>query len=96
LLRAINLLEPVESSYNIYSLQELLSLSSNYHLFEFQGQPLTKMLATLDLSATLVHSQQQDLQTSMYEFIEIQVLSNTFSNFEAKLVSEILMKSKGK
>lgn len=92
LLRAINLLEHVESIYKIYSLQELLSLSSDYHLFEFQGQPLTKMLATLDLSATLVWSENEDLQSGIYEFLEIAVNSDLFSNVEAKLVSEILAK----
>jgi hypothetical protein len=97
LLRAVNLLEPVESIYNIYSLQELLGLSSEYHLFEFQGQPIKKMLATLSLSATLVHSEYQSItnndpndSNSFYEFIEIAIKSDKFSNVEAKLVSEIL------
>lgn len=104
LLRAVNLLEPVESIYNVYSLQELLSLSSEYRLFEFQGQPLNKMLVTLDLSATLVHSDYEKYKdagdpsdpktyndpTSFYEFVEIKVVTDQFSNFEAKLVGEAL------
>jgi len=94
LLRAVNLLEPIESIYTVYSLQELLSLSSDYHLFEFQGQPLTKMLATLDLSATLVQSENENPSSNIYEFIEIEVVNSTFSAFEAKLVSEILTKPK--
>jgi hypothetical protein len=92
LLRAINLLEPVESIYNIYSLQELLSRSSEYHLFEFQGQPLKKMLVTLDLTATLVHSDNENLQGDKYEFIEITVRNDLFSNVEGKLVGEILLR----
>jgi hypothetical protein len=106
LLRAVNLLEPVRSIYNVYSLQELLSLSSEYHLFEFYGQPLNKMLVTLDLSATLVHSDYEKYKdagdpsdpntyndpTSFYEFVEIKVITDQFSNLEAKLVGEVLMK----
>ena len=103
LLRAVNLLEPVESIYNVYSLQELLSLSSEYHLFEFQGQPIKKMLVTLDLSAILVHSEYESIANedpndpqSFYEFVEIAVIADKFSNVEAKLVSEVLAKSEGK
>ncbi|HSK72860.1 MAG TPA: hypothetical protein VK892_14255 [Pyrinomonadaceae bacterium] len=101
LLRAVNLLEPVNSIYDIHSLQELLSLSSEYHLFEFQGQPLKKMIATLDLSATLVHSENQHIENddlydpkSRFEFVEIVVKSDVFSNVEAKLVGEELVKPK--
>jgi hypothetical protein len=97
LLRAINLLESVESTYNIYSLQELLSLSSEYHLFEFPGQPIKKMRVTLDLSATLVHSEYERIANnnpndlnSVYEFIELSVKSKRFSIVEAKLVCEVL------
>lgn len=92
LLRAVNLLEPVESIYNIYSLRELLSLSSEYHLFESQGQPLKKMIVTLDLSATLVHSENEDLQRGLYESVGISVSGSNFSNVEAKLVGEVLLK----
>ncbi len=92
LLRAVNLLEPIESIYNIYSLQELLSLCSEYHLFEFQGQPIKKMLATLDLSAVLVQSEAEDIANDKYESIEIKVVNNNFKNFEAKLISEVLLK----
>ena len=92
LLRAINLLEPIDTIYEIHSLQELLSRSSQYHLFEFQGQPINKMLATLDLSATLVHSEQQDLGSNKFEFIEITVAEGMFSNLEAKLLGEELFK----
>lgn len=92
LLRAINLLEPVESIYNIYSLQELLGLSSNYHLFEAQGQPLKKMIVTLELSATLVHSDNENLQRDRYEFVEISVRGGNFSNFEARLVGDEVLR----
>ena len=99
LLRAINLLEPVEPIYNVYSLQELLSLSSEYHLFEFQGQPIKKMLVTLDLSATLVHSEYEHFENnnpndpkSFYEFVEIAIKSDKFSKVEAKLKADILLR----
>jgi hypothetical protein len=101
LLRAVNLLEPVESIYDICSLQELLSLSSDYHLFECQGQPIKKMIATLNFSATLVHSEYQSIANndpndpnSLYEFVEIAVKTDQFSNLEAKLVSDVLAKPK--
>lgn len=109
LLRAVNLLEPVESAYNIHSLQELLSLSSEYHLFEFQGQPIKKMLVTLDLSATLVHSDYAKFMNndpndpicftdpnSFYEFVEITVRTDKLKIVEAKLNGEVLTKSNGK
>ena len=99
LLKAVNLIEPVKSVYDIYSLQELLSLSSEYHLFEFQGQPIKKMLVTLDISATLVHSEYETIASnnpndpkSFYEFIEITVNTDQLSNFEAKLKADILLR----
>jgi hypothetical protein len=97
LLRAVNLLEPIESIYEIHSLQELLALSTKHHLFEFQGQPIKKMIATLDLSATLVHSEYQNIvnndpndPNSFYEFVELAVKTDQFSNVEARLVGEVM------
>ena len=99
LLRAVNLLEAVDSIYDVHSLQELLSRSSDYHLFEFQGQPMKKMLVSLDLSATLVHSEYQTIANgdpndpnSVYEFVEISVITDKFSNVEARLAGEILVR----
>jgi hypothetical protein len=99
LLRAVNLLEAVDSIYDVYSLQELLSRSSDYHLFEFQGQPIKKMLVSLDLSATLVHSEYQTIANSdpndpnsLYEFVEISVLTDKFSNIEARVIGETLVR----
>ena len=94
LLRAINLLEPVETIYDIHSLQELLSRSSDYHLFEFQGQPINRMLATLDLSATMVHSEQQNAGIGKFEFMKIAVADDVFTNVEARLAGELLIKIK--
>jgi len=93
LLRAINLLEPIETIYKFHSLQELLSRSSEYHLFEFQGQPISKMIATLDLSATLVCSEQQNVSANRFEFIEIMVADGIFSNVEARLAGAELIRS---
>ncbi|WP_019142905.1 hypothetical protein [Noviherbaspirillum massiliense] len=99
LLRAVNLLEPVEPAHDIHSLHELLSLASAYHLFEPQGTPLRKMLVTLELSATLVHSDYErivnndpDDAGSLYEFIEIDVMTNKFTNLEARLVAEVMIR----
>jgi len=92
LLRAINLLEPIETIYEFHSLQELLGRSSEYHLFEFQGQPINRMIATLDLSATLVNSEQQNVSANRFEFIAITVADGIFSNVEARLAGEELMR----
>lgn len=94
LLRAVNLLEPVESPYEIYSLHELLALATDYHLFEMDGQPLRKMLATLDLSATLVFSENQITNDGSVDFehIEIQIQSDGFDIFEVKLGVDELTK----
>jgi hypothetical protein len=103
LLRAVNLLEPlstpVESIYTIYSLDELLSQSSDYELFDFQGQPLRKMRAVLDLSATLVSSEAQVVVNndpynagSEFESVELAILSNQFTSVEARIESETLLR----
>jgi hypothetical protein len=103
LLRATNLLEPlsapVESIYTLYSLEELLSQCSDYELFEFQGQPLRKMRAVLDVSATLVSSENQvvvnndpyDAATE-FEFVELAILSDKFSGVEGRIESEMLVR----
>lgn len=100
LLRAVNVLEPVSSTYEIYSLNELRSLSSDYHLFEHETgwlsgifpQPLKRMLVTLDMSAILVQSDEEDVSNGIYEFIEINVPGGNFSNVEARIIGEVLIK----
>jgi hypothetical protein len=102
LLRAVNLLEPVDSVYDITSLQELLCRSSNYHLFERQDQFLKQMIATLELSATLVQSENEVIQNndpsdpnSVYEFIEFAVVTDKFTALEARLRGDTLLRVAG-
>jgi len=90
----------VESIYDICSLHELLGLSSEYHIFEVPGQPIRKLLATLRLPATLVHSDNMkivggdpDDPNSVYEFIEIAVRTDKFATLEAKVQGEILSRT---
>lgn len=94
LLRAVNLLEPVAPVYDFYSLHELLAVATDYHLFEADGQPLRKMLATLDLSATLVFSENQKVEgeSTDFEYIELKIQSDGFSAFQARLEIEELSK----
>lgn len=100
LLRAINLLEPVENMYRFHSLQELLSQSSEYHLFEHEmhalsgivSQPLRRMTATLNISATLVQSDQDDGGSGRYEQVEIAVPSGPFRHVEARMQAEVWSK----
>lgn len=90
LLRAVNLLEPVASVYDIYSLHELLALATDYHLFEADGQPLRKMLVTLNLSATLVFSENQKVEQNStdFEFAGLQINYDGFELFEARMEVE--------
>jgi hypothetical protein len=92
LLRAVNLLEPVESIYDIYSLHELLTLSNDYFLFETEGQPLRKMITTLDLLAMLVDSNNQEEGRNEYEFVELVINHPDFINLEARVDMEESMK----
>jgi hypothetical protein len=101
LLRAINVLEPVQSIYEINSLMELQSLCSEFRFFDTPGPELTRLIATLDLNAVLVNSVNQFIQPdnvptnpaldiyhpgSKYEHIELQVLNPDFTTFEAKII----------
>jgi len=89
LLRAINILEPVQSTYEIYSLTELKGLCSDFHLFESPGPEIKKLMATIDINAVFVHSSNQ--APSDYEHIKIKVLYDRFTNFEARLIGFELM-----
>lgn len=92
LLRAINILEPVQSSYEIYSLTELKNISSDFHLFEMPGPQIKRLMATIDLSAVIVHSVNQD--HAKYEFLELSVLYDGFTNFEARVNAFELMRER--
>lgn len=108
LLRAINILEPIKSIYEINSLSEVQNLCSNFQFFENSGTVITRFTGTLDISATLVNSINQWIysdnnlldsipniyhSTSKYEFVELQILSNQFTRFEAKRMGIELKKN---
>ncbi|RZK26270.1 MAG: hypothetical protein EOO43_03320 [Flavobacterium sp.] len=97
LLRAINILEPVPSIYEINSLSELKNLCSDVHLFENPGPAINRLTATLDLSAVLVNSTNQIISNndvynlgSRYEYVELILFPNQFTRFEAKKIGEEL------
>ena len=76
-----------------------MSLSSEYHLFEFPRTADKENAQTLDLSATLVHSEYEHFENnnpndpkSFYEFVEIAIKSDKFSKVEAKLKADILLR----
>jgi hypothetical protein len=101
LLRAINILEPVSSIYDIYSLTELEALCSDFRLFENPGPEIGRLITTLDLSAVLVNSVNQAIVNndiydagSRYEFIELEIVHPSFSNMEVKLLSELFLSNK--
>lgn len=103
LLRAINILEPITSIYEFNSLIELQNLCSDFHLFENPGAAIPRLTALLDCSSTLVNSPNQIIGNndiydagSKYEFIELKMLTNQFTKFEAKRKGEILLKNNGR
>ena len=100
LLRAINLLEPVPSIYEINSLSELRALCGDFHLHETPGPQIKRLSATLDLGATLVSSPNRKIigndiyhAASRYEHIELAVLHHKFERLEAKRVGVELTRS---
>jgi len=93
LLRAINILEPVKSIYEINSLTELQNLCSDFQLSETPGPEITRLVATLDLIAVLVNSEYEDLPNGIYEFVELNLLTDRFSVFEAKKLGQVLIRN---
>ena len=99
LLRAINILEPIRSIYEINSLTELQNLCSDFHFFENPGAAIPRLTATLDLIVTLVNSPNQNIanndiydNTSQFEFIELKLFTDRFTRFEARKVGEELIR----
>jgi hypothetical protein len=94
LLRAVNLLEPVPCSNDFHTLDELLARCSEYHLFEGVGGPVKKLWASLDLSAALVNSPNQNAGPGNddYEFVEISTPTSQFVRFQARLDAEELLR----
>lgn len=92
LLESLHLLEPVQSKYDFYSLEEFLAECSEYNLLEMQGLPLKKLIAYLDLSSILTYSSNQDTSANLYERISIEVSPLYFNYITARLDAEILFK----
>lgn len=94
LLRAVHLVEPVESVFRVFTLQELAERCSEYQVFQSPGPEITRVRGMLDLSATLVFSERQQATTSSmdYEFIEVTLETKGFTRFEARLRGDELLR----
>ena len=93
LLRAVYIVEKiVPAFYEFYSLKELLDHCVDCHLFETPGPAITKLTATIALSALLVQSDNQRAanaptsQADDYEYLELGVTQKYFTSFEARAV----------
>ncbi|MFN7688087.1 MAG: hypothetical protein ACK5OP_10180 [Sphingobacteriales bacterium] len=101
LLRAINLLEPIQSSFVFNSLTELINQCSDFHLFEMPGPEIKRLTATLDINAVLVNSPSQFIHpnnnpndvanniyhpNTEYEWIEFKLLQKVFTKLEVKRI----------
>lgn len=61
-------------------------------MFQLQGLPFKKLMATLDLSSMLVQSPNENIGTSDYEFIKLEILTDKLSLLTARLASKELIK----
>ncbi len=109
LLRAINVLEMLDNSvgsarcvYDIHSLTELKSLCSDFQLFEAPGPEIKRLTSTLNLIAVLVNSPNQVITNndiyhanSRFEFVELELMQDVFTRFDAKRNGEILVRTNG-
>jgi hypothetical protein len=103
LLRAINILEPVKSVYEINSLLELQNLCSDFHLFENPGAAIPRLTAILNLNAVLVNSEYAIIPidnqgnkliydaTARYEFVELNIFTNQFTRLEGRRIEDELI-----
>lgn len=92
LLEGIYLLEPVQTKFDFYSLQEFLSECSEYEMFQLQGLPFKKLMATLNLSSVLVQSPNENSGANENEFIKLEILTDKLKVATAKLVSSEMLK----
>lgn len=83
LLRSIRLLERVESSYAYYSLAELIQAASFFEQIGGSESNFQRLLLQLDLTALLVG--REDATADPYEYLELTVHNNQFSNFQVRL-----------
>ncbi len=100
LLRAVNIIELLiaqdgtnNSVYDIHSLTELKSLCSDFELSETPGPSITRVMATLDLNAILVHSEREVSVNNKFEFVQLNLFSSLFARFEAKVSGDILIRN---
>ncbi len=91
LLRAVNLLQPIESIYDLYSFTELQAESSDFRVSDAPGPAVVRCMAHLDVPAVIVHSPYQHVENgdlyhaaTRYEFIELAV-NRSFARAEARL-----------
>ena len=103
LLRAINILEPVKSVYEIYSITELQSLCNGFRLFDTPGAAIQRLTAVVDLNAVLVSSVCEYIPVdgqgnkqiydaaARYEYVEFKVYTNQFTLLEGRRIEEILI-----
>ena len=92
LLRAVNFIEPTQSPYVIHSLTELQSISSYIEYFDRPGPQLYRILASIDLNAFLTHSDNDDVLQDKFEFLRLELTSDKFKRFEARLSGEELVR----
>jgi len=107
LLRAINLLEPVQSVFEFSSLIELQNQCSGFHLFETPGPEIKRLIAAIDINAVLVNSPHQFIHpgndpndpaynsyhaNSRFEFIEVELMHKGFTKWEAKRMGSELLR----
>jgi hypothetical protein len=86
LLRAVHLLEPIDSVYDFASLGEVLRHCSEYYIPEVADGVATHMTALLDVTAALVRG------TERSEYMEVAVHHDGFKTFEAMLDANVLVR----
>jgi hypothetical protein len=87
LLRAVHLLEPVKSCYDMAGLSELLRHCSDYTLFESTNGAMTHLSAALDLPVRLVRG------SDLSEYLEVSVAGDRFTALEAMLDATVLIRA---
>jgi hypothetical protein len=91
LLRAINILEPIKTIYDIHSLTELQGVSNDFFPYGTPGTKIKRVTATLDLNAVMANSLNNDITNNIYEHVILQV-NHKFRVLTARLVGEELIK----
>jgi len=90
LLRAINIIEKVESKYQINSLNELRNLSSDFEMITNLRGDILSITGVLDLSATLTHSF-SPIDNNLFEHLFLDMITDEFSYAEMKILGDKLL-----